>query len=107
MDSMAGRFDRSFVIRTIRDFLLTLTAIVILELGGRLALEWYHFRHQDLAATELTADRLAVDVKNIMLNRGGPDHPSHPPAQSPRPRIRNRHRADRQHQGRHRAQLRL
>ena len=45
MDSMAGRFDRSFVIRTIRDFLLTLTAIVILELGGRLALEWYHFRH--------------------------------------------------------------
>lgn len=72
MDSMAGRFDRSFVIRTIRDFLLALTAIVILELGGRLALEWYHYRHQDLAATELAAERLAQDVKSIMLNRGGP-----------------------------------
>ncbi len=72
MGSMAGRFDRSFFIRTIRDFLLALTAIVILELGGRLGLEWYHFRHQDLAATELAAERLAVDVKSIMLNRGGP-----------------------------------
>ncbi len=72
MDSMAGRFDRSFVIRTIRDFLLALTAIVVLELGGRLALESYHFRHQDREATELVAERLAEDVKNIMLNRGGP-----------------------------------
>ena len=72
MDSLAGRFDRSFVIRTIRDFLLALTAIVVLELGGRLALESYQFRHQDREATELAAERLAADVKNIMLNRGGP-----------------------------------
>jgi len=72
MDSMAGRFDRSFVIRMIRDFLLALMAIVVLELGGRLALEWYHFRHQDREATELAAERLAADVKNIMLNQGGP-----------------------------------
>jgi hypothetical protein len=72
MDTMTGRFDRSFVIRMIRDFLLALTAIVILELGGRFALEWYHFRHQDQEATALAAERLAADVKNIMLNQGGP-----------------------------------
>ncbi len=70
--SATGRFDQSFVIRMIRDFLLALTAIVVLELGGRLLLEWYEFSHQDVVATDLAAERLAGDVKSIMLNQGGP-----------------------------------
>ena len=72
MDFATGRFDRSFVIRTIRDFLLALTIIIVLELGGRFALEWYQFQRQEKEATELAAERLASDVRDIMLNQGGP-----------------------------------
>ena len=67
-----GRFDRSFAIRMIRDFMIALLAIVALELGGRYALARYEFATEDLEATELAAERLAGDVKDIMLNRGGP-----------------------------------
>lgn len=67
-----GRFDRSFVIRTIRDFLIALTVIIGLELGARLALAVYEFNTEDLELTESAADRLAGDVRDIMLNRGGP-----------------------------------
>jgi methyl-accepting chemotaxis protein len=67
-----GRFDQSFVIRTIRDFLLALTIIIVVELGGRLLLVRYQFEHQDKQATQLDADRLATDLKAIMLNEGGP-----------------------------------
>lgn len=67
-----GRFDQSFVIRMIRDFLLALTIIVVVELGGRLLLEMNHFEREDREATEVAAERLAQDVKDIMLNSGGP-----------------------------------
>ncbi len=67
-----GRFDRSFVIRMIRDFLIALTVIVVLELGGRAALAWRDFQQEDRAATGLAAARLASDVRDIMLNEGGP-----------------------------------
>lgn len=67
-----GRFDRSFVIRTIRDFLLALVVIIGLELGVRLALEVYEFNTEDYSRTQLGAERLAEDVRGIMLNRGGP-----------------------------------
>ncbi len=67
-----GRFDRSFAIRMIRDFMVALFAIVALELGARYALARYEFATEDLEATQLAAERLAGDVKDIMLNRGGP-----------------------------------
>jgi hypothetical protein len=67
-----GRFDQSFVIRMIRDFLLALTIIVVFELGGRLLLAMNHFEREDREATEVAAERLAQDVKDIMLNSGGP-----------------------------------
>ena len=41
-----GRFDRSFAIRMIRDFMIALLAIVVLELGARYALARYELvRH--------------------------------------------------------------
>jgi len=67
-----GRFDRSFAIRMIRDFMIALFAIVAVELGARYALARYEFATADLEATELAAERLAGDVKDIMLNSGGP-----------------------------------
>lgn len=67
-----GRFDRSFVIRTIRDFLIALTLVIGLELSGRLALAWFRYEGEDAEATQLAAERLATDVRSIMLNRGGP-----------------------------------
>ena len=69
---MATRFDQSFAIRMIRDFLLALTLIIVAELGGRWALAQYHFSHQDEEATFLAAERLASDIRSIMLNQGGP-----------------------------------
>jgi methyl-accepting chemotaxis protein len=56
----------------IRDFLLALTIIVVVELGGRLLIEMNHFQREDREATEVAAERLAQDVKDIMLNSGGP-----------------------------------
>jgi methyl-accepting chemotaxis protein len=56
----------------IRDFLIALTAIVVLELGGRAVLAWRDFQSQEREATNLVAERLASDVRDIMLNEGGP-----------------------------------
>jgi len=67
-----GRFDQSFVIRMIRDFILALTLIVLFELGVQLALSMFQFETRDQETVELAAERLASDVRNIMLNRGGP-----------------------------------
>ncbi|MFQ6045755.1 MAG: HAMP domain-containing protein [Gemmatimonadales bacterium] len=72
MTAEPGRFDRSFVIRMIRDFVVALTAIVVLELGGRAVLAWRDFQTREHEATKLAAERLASDVRDIMLNEGGP-----------------------------------
>jgi HAMP domain-containing protein len=69
---VTGRFDQSFVIRTIRDFLIALVLVIGLELAGRLGLAWYQYEGEDAEATALAAERLASDVRGIMLNRGGP-----------------------------------
>ena len=67
-----GRFDDSFAIRMIRDFMIALTIIIVVELGGRLLYARYEFQHEDKRATELAAERLASDIRDIMLNQGGP-----------------------------------
>ena len=56
----------------IRDFLIALTAIVGIELGGRALLAWRDFLSAERNATRLVAERLASDVRDIMLNEGGP-----------------------------------
>ncbi|MFQ6022261.1 MAG: HAMP domain-containing protein [Acidiferrobacterales bacterium] len=66
------RFDDSFVIRMIRDFFLVLLGVIIIELGLRFGLVLYDFQVQKKKTAEITAERLAADVKSIMLNRGGP-----------------------------------
>jgi len=71
-DPVPGQFDRSFVIRMIRDFLIVLTVIAGVELGGRAALAWRQYEVQERDATKLVAERLASDVRDIMLNEGGP-----------------------------------
>ncbi|MDT8367927.1 MAG: methyl-accepting chemotaxis protein [Longimicrobiales bacterium] len=52
--------------------MIALTVVVGLELAGRLALVWFEYSHADRTSTALAAERLAGDVRNIMLNQGGP-----------------------------------
>lgn len=66
------RFDHSFVIQMIRDFFLVLVVVVLLELGARFALVIYQFETETPGEVAIAADRLAENVRSIMLNRGGP-----------------------------------
>lgn len=56
----------------IRDFFLVLVVVVLLELGVRFALVIYQFETRKPEQVALAADRLAENVRSIMLNRGGP-----------------------------------
>src|SRR5258708_24173533 len=67
-----GRFDRSFVIRMVRDFFLVLLAMIFLELAARLVITLYRFNFQEETATRVAAERLATDITSIMINSGGP-----------------------------------
>lgn len=66
------RFDDHFIVRTIRDFFLSLLIIITVELGLRFALMAWTYRTAEAARTEAAATRLAEDVRSIMLNQGGP-----------------------------------
>ena len=67
-----ARFDDSFATHMIRDFFLVLVAVVIIELSIRYALVVYDFHNNQELATQIEAERLASDIKSIMLNSGGP-----------------------------------
>jgi len=67
-----ARFDDSFLSHMVRDFFFVLLAVIIAELGLRFCMVWYDFHHESKQATERAANRLATDVKSIMLNSGGP-----------------------------------
>jgi hypothetical protein len=67
-----GRFDQSFFVRMTLSFLGFLLAVAVIELGLRFAFEVYDFRQRQDGATQIAAERLANDVRSIMLNRGGP-----------------------------------
>ncbi len=67
-----GRFDRSFVVRMIRDFFLSLLLLTFVEIGFRALTMLYDFQTDGRRATQVAAQNLAADVKSIMLNRGGP-----------------------------------
>lgn len=66
-----GRYDRSFFIRMVVSFLAFTLALVLVELGLRFGLVLYEFRRSG-EETRVAAERLAGDVRSIMLNRGGP-----------------------------------
>ncbi len=66
------RFDDSFAIHMIRDFFLVLLGVIVLELGIRFLIVLYEFHSHEKENAQITAERLAADVKSIMLNRGGP-----------------------------------
>lgn len=67
-----GRFDRSFAVRMIVDFFLVLLLVAFAELGLRLAVVVHDFYTVEKTATEVAAERLASDVRRIMMNTGGP-----------------------------------
>lgn len=67
-----GRFDKSFFVRMVASFLLFTLAVAVVELGFRLGVLWYDFHRTDRDQAQLTAERVANDVRSIMLNRGGP-----------------------------------
>ncbi len=71
-NSKLGRFDQSFVVKMIRDFFLLLLLVSALELGIRFGIVLYEFYQEEPKVTRLAAERLASDVKDIMVNSGGP-----------------------------------
>jgi len=71
-DEQSRRFDHSFVVQVIRDFFLVLVVVVALELGVRFALVIYQFETEKPEEVAIAADRLAENVRSIMLNQGGP-----------------------------------
>jgi hypothetical protein len=66
------RFDRSFALGTVGRYLAALLVLALLEAAGRLGFLVYGFvtEAEDRAAT--SAHELASDVRDIMINRGGP-----------------------------------
>lgn len=67
-----GRFDRSFFFRLVSSFLLLTLAVAAVEMGLRFGVVIYRFQASAPQQTEAAAERLASDVRMIMLNRGGP-----------------------------------
>jgi methyl-accepting chemotaxis protein len=67
-----GGFEQSFMFHMIRDFFLLLVAVAALELGIRYAVLRLNFAQQEPARVDSAAQKLANDVKAIMLNSGGP-----------------------------------
>lgn len=70
----------------IRDFFLVLVVVILLELGARFVLVLYHFETEKPDEVAQSAERLAENVRSIMLNRGGPVA-----ARTVYPIIRNNH----------------
>lgn len=71
-DSRVGRFEQSFMFHMIRDFFLLLLLVAGIELAIRyIALRW-DFARAEPQRVDQAAEKLANDVRSIMLNSGGP-----------------------------------
>ena len=68
----AGRFEQSFMFHMIRDFFLLLLLVAAVEMTIRYALLRYDFARHEPARVEQAAQKLANDIRAIMLNSGGP-----------------------------------
>ena len=67
-----GRFDQSFFIRMTVSFMMITIAVAAIEMGLRFGLVLYQFQQDAGENAQIAAERLADDVRTIMLNRGGP-----------------------------------
>lgn len=67
-----GRFDQSFVVRMIIDFFLVLLLVAVAELGLRFVVLVHDFYTNEERITRTAAEHLASDVRQIMINTGGP-----------------------------------
>jgi methyl-accepting chemotaxis protein len=70
--SASGRFEQSFMFHMIRDFFLLLVVVAGVELAIRYIALNHDFRSREPARVADAAERLANDVRSIMLNSGGP-----------------------------------
>jgi len=67
-----GGFEQSFVFHMIRDFFLLLLLVAVAELTIRYLALRYDFATNEPARVESATQKLAGDIKAIMLNSGGP-----------------------------------
>jgi len=66
------RFDEHFIVRVIRDFFVSLLIVIAVELTVRFAITLAAYNSAEAERTRAAAERLAEDVRAIMLNQGGP-----------------------------------
>lgn len=69
---IGGPFEQSFMFHMIRDFFLLLLLVATVEMGIRYAALRYDYATKEQARIDQAAQKLANDVKSIMLNSGGP-----------------------------------
>ena len=69
---ISNPFEQSFMFHMIRDFFLLLVLVATVEMGIRYALVRYDYASKEQARIDQAAQKLANDVKSIMLNSGGP-----------------------------------
>lgn len=67
-----GRFETSFSFHMIRDFFLLLLIVAAAEVGIRYLSLKYEFKTTEQTRVDRAAQRLAEDIRAIMLNSGGP-----------------------------------
>jgi methyl-accepting chemotaxis protein len=69
---ISSSFEQSFMFHMIRDFFLLLLLVATVEMGIRYAVLRYDYATKEQARIDQAAQKLANDVKSIMLNSGGP-----------------------------------
>lgn len=67
-----GQFDKSFLFRTLRDFFFSVVFIMAVVLAFSYWLTLQRFQDEGQQQTVYAAERLADDIRQIMLNKGGP-----------------------------------
>lgn len=67
-----GQFDKSFVLRVIRNYAISAVLLLLLLVGMTYLLFRYQFATEGPELSQQTAERLAGDVRSIMVNEGGP-----------------------------------
>jgi hypothetical protein len=71
-EAQLGGFDRSFLIVMIRDFFVILVFVTLAEFALKAGMVVWKFQSEGPAQAAATAERVADNVRAIMLNEGGP-----------------------------------
>ncbi len=72
MAEKSYRFNRFFALGTVGSYLTALAVLALMEAAARFGLSVYRFSTEGEARAEVAAGEIAVDVRDIMVNRGGP-----------------------------------